>query len=1040
MRFKYKIQDYQTDAVNAVCDIFDGLKYNNGDNFQIDPGFSKMAQIRIEQLQEDYYLGIKNQTIDLEQEQLLDNLHNVQQRNDIDLNDDIVKDSDVGCLALDVVMETGTGKTYVYIKTMYELNKKYGFSKFIVVVPSIAIREGVYKTFQTTESHFKEQYNKAIRFFIYDSKDLTKIDDFARGSEIQCMIINMQAFNSSDRVISTETEAFQSRTPLKVIASTRPIIVLDEPQKISGDKTKKKLKDFNPLFTLSYSATPRQTHNIVYRLDALDAYNKQLVKEINVKGFERKNTLSSDAYIYFDKLETDKDKAYAILELDFQTNDGSTKRKRCRVELDDDLKVKTNLDKYDGYVVKDIDLENSTLRFTNNVEIKVGQITSEDSDEFLRRLQIRYTIKAHLDREEKLFSKGIKVLSLFFIDEVKNYREYTLDGTPTLGRYGKIFEEEYKACLNDKLDELTQKLTRNQPYIDYLNSIDVSKTHNGYFAEDKNHHFIDSKVKKGKEIADSLEDISAYDLILKNKERLLSFDEPVRFIFSHSALSEGWDNPNVFQICTLKHTSSDIRRHQEVGRGLRLCVNQSGDRIDSTIPDIKVHDINKLTFITDESYYQFVFGLQSTVNETLRDRPNRVSVDFLRKVKIKSADGSVSNLTDEEINNIHYTFTMKGYINRDNSLTNEGKEAIKNRTALSLKDIPDANRLKDVNNAMLIFVNDNDYAHTIKNVDKAQYNVKVNNKQMEKFMPLWNAIKNKYRMDYSIDTNHLIKTAVDRINKDGISGIKFETIIVKGGVQKKNLEKIDYQNKEAFKENYIQYEENKNSHAFDSIKKDLIGEIANKTFLKRDTVCKILSSIRDDIFKKYSANPEKFINAITKIINQAITDEAMIDGNLNYVKTDLQYNDELLQPTSDIKEYDPNKTMESEKSIQNYLFIDGSGEKSPEMKFAKNCENSPIVEVYTKLPDVYQIQTPKSNYNPDWAIVINQNNKKKLFFIVETKGTIEDEQLRMIESEKIKSATKLYTLINEEYQNNLSYEQVDTYEKLLERIQKIYGE
>lgn len=574
MKFRFKIQQYQTDAVNSVVSVFKGQPYSDGVSYRRDLGEVKPGAEQVSL----FDTGYLNEALQLTDEQLLKNIRDVQQDNDIYQSASLAKG--LGRCALDVEMETGTGKTYVYIKTMFELNKRYGWSKFIVVVPSIAIREGVKKSFEITVDHFMEHYGKKARFFIYSSANLNQLDSFSADSGINVMIINTQAFAASlkedgkskeARIIYSKRDEFQSRRPIDVIAANRPIIIMDEPQKMGGDVTQKALKSFNPLFTLNYSATHKERHNLIYVLDALDAYNKRLVKRIEVKGFEVKNFRGTDGYLYLESfILSPKQPPKVRMELEIRYNKSINRETRQLTVGDNLYFLSGEMEQYRGFSVSQIDPIDGTVTFTNGDIIRKGEVVGDVSESDMRRVQIRETIISHFQKEAQLFHKGIKTLSLFFIDEVAHYRQYDADGNEVLGEFGRVFEEEYMSVMND------YRTLLDPAYVAYLDGIDVHATHRGYFSIDKKTgRAIDSQLKRGSEFSD---DISAYDLILKNKERLLSFDEPTRFIFSHSALREGWDNPNVFQICTLKHGGdSTTQKRQEVGRGLRLCVNQAGE-------------------------------------------------------------------------------------------------------------------------------------------------------------------------------------------------------------------------------------------------------------------------------------------------------------------------------------------------------------------------------------------------------------------------------------------------------------------------------
>ena len=612
MKFNFKIQKYQTDAVDAVIKAFAGQGFHDHTRFIRDLGKmsakDKQMQLGFTDNNIEVYdpsddTGYKNELVEISDEQLLHNIQEIQSQNNIKRSASLVKD--LGRCSLDIEMETGTGKTYVYIKTMFELNKNYGWSKFIVVVPSIAIREGVKKSFEITADHFMEHYGKKARFFVYDSSSLNQLDNFSSNAGINVMIINTQAFAASlkeggrskeSRVIYSKRDEFGSRRPIDVIAANRPIIILDEPQKMGGDVTQKALKNFHPLFTLNYSATHKTQHNLIYVLDALEAFNQKLVKKIEVKGFEVKNFRGTDGYLYLEQIILSAKKPPMVkIELEIGYNKSINRETRILGVGDDLYYESKKMEQYQGYTISEIDPLRGTVMFTNGEMLQTGEVTGDISENDMRRIQIRETIISHFEKEEKLFNMGIKCLSLFFIDEVAKYRQYDENGEELLGEYGVIFEQEYQDVLNEYITLL------DTPYQKYLKDScsDVHAVHRGYFSIDKQGHSIDSKRKRGSEFSD---DISAYDLIMKNKERLLSFEEPTRFIFSHSALREGWDNPNVFQICTLKHSDSNTGKRQEVGRGLRLCVDQKGNRMDVQTLGENVHDVNTLTVVASESY------------------------------------------------------------------------------------------------------------------------------------------------------------------------------------------------------------------------------------------------------------------------------------------------------------------------------------------------------------------------------------------------------------------------------------------------------
>ncbi|HQM01730.1 MAG TPA: DEAD/DEAH box helicase family protein, partial [Ruminococcus flavefaciens] len=615
MKLQFRHQPFQADAAKAVCDVFAGQPFRTP-TYMIDSG---LGQLSLSQAQD--FTGFSNAPIVVSDDKILEHIRTTQRQGGIKPSDSLV-----GRFNLTIEMETGVGKTYTYIKTMYELNKRYGWSKFIIVVPSVAIREGVYKSFQMTEEHFAEDYGKKIRYFIYNSSQLTEIDRFASDSAINVMIINSQAFNARGkdaRRIYMKLDEFRSRCPIDIIAKTNPIMIIDEPQSVEGAATKERLKEFAPLVTLRYSATHKadSMYNMIYRLDAIEAYNKRLVKKIAVKGISVSGSTATEGYVYVQSINLSKGNPTATIEYDIKNKTGFSPKTRVVTEGYSLFDNSGELAEYkDGYTVLRIDGRDSSVEFTNGKKLFAGDVIGAVSEDQLRRIQIRETILSHIERERQLFAKGVKVLSLFFIDEVAKYKQYDASGNAQGGTYAEIFEEEYKAIVGS----MQLALTDTTEYLAYLDGIEVERTHAGYFSIDKKSgRMVDSKLGDRKERTS--DDADAYDLIMKDKERLLDRREPVRFIFSHSALREGWDNPNVFQICTLKQSGSDVRKRQEVGRGLRLAVNQGGERMDETLLSREeVHNINVLTVIANESYDSFAKGLQSEIAEAVADRPRKV--------------------------------------------------------------------------------------------------------------------------------------------------------------------------------------------------------------------------------------------------------------------------------------------------------------------------------------------------------------------------------------------------------------------------------
>lgn len=660
MKLKFKQQAYQTLATEAVVECFKGQPNRSGINYRIDPGVRYKDSKGYSQalLQDDS--GFKNADIVLNELQILENIQTVQRYQNLPQCNSLVK-TKISPINLDIEMETGTGKTYVYIKTFFEMNKLYGWSKFIVVVPSIAIREGVYKSLEITAEHFLESYGKKIKFFIYNSKQLHNLESFSSDAGINVMVINVQAFNArgkDNRRIYEELDDFQTRKPIDVIKANRPILILDEPQKMEGAKTLDSLKEFNPLMILRYSATHKTVHNRVHRLDALDAYNQKLVKKIAVRGISVKGLSGTNAYLYLESIEVSSQSPVARIEMEIKQNNGIKRIIRKLKKGDNLFDLSNGLDQYKGLVIADINAINDTVSFTTNTingaELIAGEVTGDVNEAALRRIQIREAIRAHFEKEQILFHRNIKVLTLFFIDHVAKYRIYE-DGKEVGGEYAQIFEEEYNEYLRQP------ELPFDPAYQAYLKHVGVSKTHNGYFSIDKkSKHMVDPVTGKKSTETD---DVDAYDLILKDKERLLSFEEPVRFIFSHSALREGWDNPNVFVICTLKHSDNTISRRQEVGRGLRISVNQLGDRQDDPAT---VHQTNVLTVVASESYKDFVTGLQRDISDSLSERP-RIADEKYFTGKILKTDTGTLEVTPQMAKHI-YKYLLRNDYTDDNDM------------------------------------------------------------------------------------------------------------------------------------------------------------------------------------------------------------------------------------------------------------------------------------------------------------------------------------------------------------------------------------
>lgn len=1038
MKFNFKIQQYQTDAVDAVVNVFNGQSFHDRNSYIRDLGKMNLSdyQMAWDLTQEEIELydpandaGYKNEEVELSDEQLLSNIHTLQSKNNIKLSPALIKN--LGRCSLDIEMETGTGKTYVYIKTMFELNKKYGWSKFIVVVPSIAIREGVKKFFEITSNHFMEHYGKKARFFIYNSSNLNQLDNFSSSNGISVMIINTQAFASSlkkdgrskeARIIYSKRDEFGSRRPIDVIKANRPIIILDEPQKMGGDVTQKALKNFNPLFSLNYSATHAKQHNLIYVLDALDAFNKKLVKRIEVKGFEIKNLRGTDSYLYLEQIVlSSKKPPMAKIELEIKYNKSINRETRILGVGDDIYFVSRKMEQYKGYIVSEIDPLYGTVTFTNGEIIKTGDIVGDISEKDMRRIQIRETIISHFEKEEKLFNMGIKCLSLFFIDEVAKYRQYDQDGNEILGEYGQMFEQEYINILNEYI-----RLS-DTPYQKYLKSScsDVSAVHKGYFSIDKKTgRNIDSRLKRGSEFSD---DISAYDLILKNKERLLSFEEPTRFIFSHSALREGWDNPNVFQICTLKHSDSNTAKRQEVGRGLRLCVNRNGNRMDVQSCGETVHDVNILTVVASESYKTFVVDLQSDIKTVLYDRPNVASSEYFKGKYIKVDD--IPTLIDENTANaIEFYLIQNGYVDMKRKVTEKYRSDVAMKT---IKDLPE--ELKPMTegiHTLIQSVYDDSIMESMftnGHEPKVKKNPLNENFFKREFQALWKEINHKYAYTVKFDSEELIRKAIAYIDqKLFVSELQYTTTV---GRQKSEMNEYEIEGFTSFTREKTRTQTFKHAQT-SKIKYDLIGKVADGAILTRKTVAAILQGIRTDKFFMFRNNPEEFISKVIRLINEQKA--TMIVEHITYDTIEGEYDSSIFTAEKNTQSFD--KAFLAKKSIQDYVFTDGSSDKSIEKKFAEDLDSAEEVCVYAKLPKTFRIPTPVGNYSPDWAIAFYEGKVKHIFFIAETKGTMKSLELRPIEQAKISCAKKLF---NEISTSKVKYHDVDSYQSLLNIMNSI---
>ena len=1015
MKFKFTTQQYQTDAVESTVNVFSGQKFQSAITFQQDLGDLNLPTY-----------GQRNPEINLDSSELLENIRTIQKKNIIKQSTELIPPHGLGACVLDIEMETGTGKTYVYIKTMFELKRLYGWKKYIIVVPTIAIREGVAKNFAMLEDHFMELYGEKARYFIYNSKQLNDIAAFADSDALSVMIINMQAFSSSlkpdgsqkdAKIINSERDAFSSRRPIDVIADTNPILILDEPQKLEGKATLNGMKRFKPLFTLNYSATHKTKHNLVYALDAIDAFEQKLVKKIEVKGFEIKNNLGISRFISLDRIEPTKHGPYAVIGHDVRTSAG-IRQTYSRFMTGDSIYAKSKeLKEYEYLTITDIDALQGFVAFQSGTKLFVGDVSGDINKDVMQRVQINETIRSHLEKERKLFSQGIKTLSLFFIDEVSNYRAYDEAGNPVCAKFQAWFEEEYTRLSQEMQERLDLSNPLDQSYSNYLEGITAHETHAGYFSIDTKNRSINTKVKRD----GSCDDVNAYDLILRDKERLLSFKEPIRFIFSHSALQEGWDNPNIFQICTLRATQSVIKKRQEVGRGLRLCVNQNGIRQDfKTIGD-RVHDVNTLTVIANESYKSFVTDLQKETREALRERPERITPMFFEGKTLRLSDGREHIVTPAEASAIDGYLKYYCYIDGKGQVTEQYKQAKDSKTLAKLRSDPSLDHVRPFEEAIhkciqAVFDNTVDLGQWITDGRTITITNRLNkNFDKVEFKELWKQINHKYSYTVQYDSNELIEKAVAAIDKS-LSVQRLYFVKVTG--EQCGADHFEQKSSSIGKESLKHYETD--------ITYDLIGEIAKQANLTRRTTATILQKISPEKFAFYAENPEEFIQRTAQLIREEKS--SMIVQHLSYHITNKRYGSEIFTLE---KSKLPANSISAKKHIMDYVVTDSEIERT----LAQSLETAEEVSVYAKLPRSFQIPTPVGNYAPDWAIAFKKGCFRHIFFVAETKGSMDSMQLNGVEKAKIECAKKLFNEAN--LAGNVRYHQVTSYHDLINEIKRL---
>ena len=1080
MKIKFKELQYQLDAVNAVTDCFNGQPKEVLQRYTIDQGKQKSPakpkgetlslftedeapSINQPSLYDELHIGYANAPIE-DISKVLDNIRSVQASQGLPQSSELITDDTstkggkglnltTSPINLNIEMETGTGKTYCYIRSMMELNKRYGWSKFIIVVPSIAIREGVAKTFQMTADHFLEEYGKKPRPFVYNSDRLHELETFSSDASVNVMIINIQAFNArsqSNRRIYDELDDFGSRRPIDVIRRNRPILIIDEPQKLGSENALKSLAEFDPLFIMRYSATHKRDYNLIYRLDALDAYNQKLVKKITVKGVEVKGLSGAHSYLYLQDIEVSSSDPTARLDIEEKTKT-AVKRRVRRVRKGDDLYTLSNqAEQYkDRYVVAEIDARDRSLTFTNGIKIEVGQALGQIDEQLMRTIQIRETIRAHLEKEHVLFNEGLKILSLFFIDEVAKYRQYDSEGNRVDGEYAQIFAEQYDELVNEMIDLNLD----NDPYIDYLKGIDTKQTHNGYFSVDKNQHMVDPKTKNfvDEELGGKVsltDDIDAYDLILKDKESLLSFPEPndsedtrhkknVRFIFSHSALREGWDNPNVFVICTLKHSENVISRRQEVGRGLRLAVRKDGMRMDANhLSKGDIHRINNLTVVTNESYTDFVTNLQKELTAALSSRPTKATKDYFNNKILTLDDGSKHEVSEREADMIVHYLIKNDYIDFDKHITDSYHEAINND---SLAPLPEGLELYADQIVKLIggIFDPKALEGMTEDDNKTTHNpINENNIKKKEFLELWSRINHKAVFEIQIDSEKLIAESIHSIheaakhrNNNFVESLSYK---LAQSTQRDTISHEELIAKQSFS-NPTTSTESTNISVRSQVKYDLIGSLSEQTDLTRRSIVAILKGINNGIFAQFKNNPEAFIREVARLINEARI--RMVIQGLTYYTTDQTY------PLNEIfvsNQKVPSDSLKVSRHVFDYVATDSIIER----RFAQELEGAiDDVAVYAKLPDRFKIPTPVGDYNPDWAIAFNEGKVRHIYFVAETKGSMIDSDLREKEKYRIESAKRFFDALNlkASKDNSLAeqavkYGVIDSFDELLKLV------
>jgi type III restriction enzyme len=984
--------DFQAEAISSISDIFEGQEVCRT-NFTVAP--LKKGEGWLDGLEQND-LGVGNR-LRILPEDLLANVQRIQLRNGLAPSDQL------DGMNFTVEMETGTGKTYVYLRTIFELQRRFGFTKFIIVVPSVAIKEGVYKALQMTENHFREHYdNKQFDYFVYDSQKLEQVRNFATSDYIQMMVINIDAFRKSfddpdkedkANIIHRPHDRMTGSKPIEFIQATNPIVIIDEPQSVATTpKSRSAIESLNPLCTLRYSATHVDKYNMVYRLDSVDAYERKLVKQIEVFGIDVEDS-HNKAYVKLLKTDNKKSPITAQIELDVQQKDGKIKRSKKTVRSGDDLlEVSGGRTVYEGYIVGDIYCEpdNEYIDFTSNDQIvRLEQsIGGVDEDEY-KRLQIRQTVEQHLDKELKLNSQGIKVLSLFFIDHVANYRSYDDAGSPVQGKYARMFEEEY------------QRAIKRPKYHTLFKEVDtgtaVSGVHDGYFA-------IDKKTKRVKDSSDTRSttaDESAYNLIMQDKEKLLSFDSKLKFIFSHSALREGWDNPNVFQICTLNETASTMKKRQEIGRGLRIAVNQDGERVHG-------FDVNTLTVMANESYESFASQLQREIEEEEGIRFGVVDKDLFASIPVTGPDGDTSYFGTQASRDLWEHLFEAQYIDKNGKVQDSLRVDLKNDEI----DLPAAAEpLRGQINATLRKVAGK---LNVKNADdRRPVTLNKGVYLSSEFKALWERIKHRTTFCVNFDSAALVKECADEMKTMVVGKARFRTSRVKLDIDRGG---VTWDDGNVHNRTFT-YE------ARDFQLPDIISYLQNETNLTRRTLVDILR--KSDRIGDFPNNPQKFVEQTAAIIRHKM--RAFIVDGIKYERIgESEYYAQELFKDNELFGYLSKNMLQSTKSVYDHVVYDSDTEAT----LAKSFERNDDVKVYAKLPGWFKIDTPLGSYNPDWAVLIEKDGEEHLYFVIESKGALFSDDLRPAEKAKIDCGRKHFEALN----TDVRFAVANTHDSFMESV------